>query len=60
MNNRGQSQNNLYKIGQKKQQVCSYPRTKKFEKLAVYSPCKVSSSVCLFVVSPHHDDHHQQ
>ena len=42
MNQRAQSQNNLYRIAQKKQQVCNFSRTKKFEKLAVYSPCKVS------------------
>ncbi|XP_067931854.1 histone acetyltransferase KAT2A-like [Watersipora subatra] len=46
MNHRGQSQNNLYKISQKKQLVCNYPRTKKFEKLAVYSPCKTDKCKC--------------
>ena len=38
--------NNLQRIAQKKQQVRSYPRNKKLEKLAVYSSCKVS---CLFL-----------
>ena len=33
--------NNLQRIAQKKQQVRSFPRSKKLEKLAVYSSCKV-------------------
>ena len=33
---------NLQRIAQKKNQVRNYPRTKKLEKLAVYSSCKVS------------------
>ena len=33
--------NNLQRIAQKKQQVRSFPRPKKLEKLAVYSSCKV-------------------
>lgn len=33
--------NNLQRIAQKKALVRSYPRTKKLEKLAVYSSCKV-------------------
>ena len=34
---------NLQRIAQKKNQVRNYPRTKKLEKLAVYSSCKVSA-----------------
>ena len=41
---------NLQRIAQKKNQVRNYPRTKKLEKLAVYSSCKVSAlfvAVCV-------------
>jgi len=33
--------NNLQRIAQRKQQVRSFPLSKKLEKLAVYSSCKV-------------------
>ena len=36
--------NNLQRIAQKKAIVRSYSRTKKLEKLAVYSSCKVGNS----------------
>jgi len=45
--------NNLQRIAQKKALVRSYPRSKKLEKLAVYSSCKVDNSiviVCAFYV----------
>ncbi|XP_077978636.1 histone acetyltransferase KAT2A-like [Glandiceps talaboti] len=35
---------NLQRIGQRKAQVKSYPRTKKLEKLGVYSSCKAEDS----------------
>ena len=37
--------NNLQRIAQKKALVRSYSRTKKLEKLAVYSSCKVDNSL---------------
>jgi len=40
-----QSQNNFYKIAQKKQQLYNSSKAKKFEKLAVYSLCKVSAII---------------
>ena len=52
--------NNLQRIAQKKAQVRNYPRTKKLEKLAVYSSCKVNTqtfkfyvSICLKQMLPH-------
>ena len=38
-------QNSIQKIKQKKEQVKSFPRTKKLEKLGVYSSCKVNQRV---------------
>ncbi|XP_060592593.1 histone acetyltransferase KAT2B-like, partial [Ruditapes philippinarum] len=38
--------NNLQRIAQKKALVRSYPRTKKLEKLAVYSSCKTEGCKC--------------
>ncbi|KAL4226662.1 Histone acetyltransferase kat2b [Mactra antiquata] len=38
--------NNLQRIAQKKALVRSYPRTKKLEKLAVYSSCKTDGCKC--------------
>ncbi|CAH1789009.1 unnamed protein product [Owenia fusiformis] len=38
--------NNLQRIQQKKNQVKSYPRNKKLEKLAVYSSCKHEACKC--------------
>ena len=40
--------NNLQRIAQKKALVRSYSRTKKLEKLAVYSSCKVDNSEQLY------------
>ena len=41
--------NNLQRIAQKKALVRSYSRTKKLEKLAVYSSCKVDNSLFVWV-----------
>lgn len=38
-------QNNLLRIAQKKAQVKTWPRSKKLEKLAIYSSCKVRSTL---------------
>ncbi|ESO96746.1 hypothetical protein LOTGIDRAFT_143660 [Lottia gigantea] len=38
--------NNAQRIAQKKQQVTSFPRNKKLEKLAVYSSCKSEGCKC--------------
>ncbi|XP_074659125.1 histone acetyltransferase KAT2A-like isoform X2 [Tubulanus polymorphus] len=38
--------NNLQRIAQKKAQFRNFPRTKKLEKLAVYSSCKTDSCKC--------------
>ena len=37
--------NNLQRIAQRKQQVRSFPLSKKLEKLAVYSSCKVPDAL---------------
>src|SRR6266487_815382 len=39
-------QNNLQRIALKKQQNKSWPRTRKLEKLAIYSSCKADENVC--------------
>ena len=48
--------NNLQRIAQKKALVRSYSRTKKLEKLAVYSSCKVGNS-CMGLVAELCRDH---
>jgi hypothetical protein len=47
--------NNLQRIAQKKSQVRNFSRTKKLEKLAVYSSCKVRKLVHIHASSctPH-------
>ena len=47
--------NNLQRIAQRKQQVRNFPMSKKLEKLAVYSSCKVGNSgtyILLLYVAP--------
>jgi len=43
--------NNLQRIAQRKQQVRSLPSSKKLEKLAVYSSCKVYNKFIVVITS---------